>query len=98
MSRSALYLTGVNAHTLRLQFKDLAEYEEWDQSVTAIKGFIAWINTHVHDDNQRLPLYLQWRGMVIKFGDRWGADMVPQDIKDALKSVEEGVGAAVTAW
>ena len=93
-----LYITGVSEHTMAAEWKDSAEVQEWNGDVLSIKNFIKGINDNVHDDDLRRPLYLQWRAMVLKFGERWGAERVSQDTKNALKSVEVGVGVAVTKW
>ena len=94
---AGLYHTGVAEHTMNLQFQNVAEGQEWGYEVLEIKAFIADIE-NVDNDAQRRPLYIQWRGMVLKFAEHWGGHRVPRDIKDALNSVEVGVGLPTTNW
>ena len=96
--KNCLYFTGRKQDSIVFQMEDSASYYEWEHEMLEIKSFIANINTYVPTDDLRAPLYLQWRTMVLKFGEKWSSAKVPQDIKDALKSVEVALTVDVTQW
>ena len=97
-NKTCVYFTGRPQDLMSFEMESSEAYYEWENGMIRIKEFIRAINETVHDDAKRRPLYLQWREMVKKYGAKWGSNGVPQDIKDALKSVEEGVGVDVTVW
>ena len=92
-----MYFTGVGRHSMMLQL-DGPEQVEWDHGVWEIKHIIETISESSHDDAARRPLYLKWREMVLSFAAKWGWPRVPLDIKEALQSVENGVGLPITNW
>ena len=96
--KQCIYFTGRPEDMMLFKMPNSVEYFEWQKGMIEIKEFIRMINETVHDDDKHRPLYLHWRTMVTQFGAKWGPDEVPRDIKDALKSVEEGVGVDITVW
>ena len=96
--KNCLYVTGRDQDSMCFQAESSEAYSKWLEEMITIKEYIKWINETIHDDDLRRPHYLDWRKLVKTFGHIWGKDRVPKDIKDALKSVEEGVGVDVTVW
>ena len=96
--KNCLYITGKAKDTMIFKTKTSEDFTEWQKGMMEIKEFIRMINEMVHNDDKRHPLYLHWRMMVKQFGATWGPDGVPQDIKEALKSVEVGLGVDITVW
>ena len=101
MTFTTLYTTG-SRHQEYHTFATQAELAEWDAMVIALKEESSTVF------NQRLSvgsitaeirsLYDQWMTNVKAFRDHFGEDKVPQDIKWALNTAEEGLGIEVTQW
>ena len=101
MTFTTLYMTGSN-HQEYYTFATQADYAEWDATVHALKAE----SSSVHGRRMSVgsitseirSLYNQWITNVKAFRDRFGEDKVPQDIKWALNSAEEGLNLEVTQW
>ena len=74
-----------------LSFSSAEESAEWRNDLSAIKDRIAWINTKWYPE-PRMSLYRdQWVPMVHAFEQKWGAALVPADVRTALAEVEAAV-------
>ena len=83
-------------------FATQAELSEWAATVLALKAESSSVMERriavgsITDEIR--SLYDQWMSNIKAFRDRFGEDKVPQDIKWALNSAEEGLGIEVTQW
>ena len=101
MPFTTLYMTG-SKHQEYHSFETQKDLNEWDATVHALKEesrivferrmAVGSIN------NKVLSLYKKWMKNVKAFHDKFGEDKVPQDIKWALNSAEEGLDIEVTQW
>ena len=102
MSFSTLYMTEPR-HQEYHTFGTQAELTEWDAMVLALKAESSSVMERRiavggSITNEIRSLYEQWMTNVKAFRDRFGEDKVPQDIKWALNSAEEGLGIEITQW
>ena len=101
MTFTTLYMTGPR-HQEYHTFATQAELNEWDAMVLALKAeSSAVLERRIAVGaitNEIRALYDQWMTNVKAFRDRFGEDKVPQDIKWALNSAEEGLGVEITQW
>ena len=67
---------------------------EWLAQVEEIKLHIRVIN----ESGSREEDYQAWLGRVMEFRQRWGDPLVPFDVKEAVHSVQDGLGMARTVW
>ena len=75
------------------------QYYFWLDEARAIRADIADINDDGNPGAPRVPRYREWLGRVTAFQNRWGGkSFVPHDIRNAVNSVERGIGAEVTQW
>ena len=98
---TTLYMTGPR-HQEQHTFATQAELAQWDAMVLALKEESSAVfhrRTAVGAITDEIrSLYDQWMSNVKAFRDQFGEDKVPQDIKWALNSAEEGLGLEVTQW
>ena len=101
MTFTTLYMTGSN-HQEYYTFATQAEFAEWEAKVFALKAESSSVlerRIAVGSVTSAIrSLYNQWITNVKAFRDQFGEDKVPQDIKWALNSAEEGLNMEVTQW
>ena len=86
----ALYATGVDSHTMYVEFETELGYWTWQNEVMAIKRASEAITR-----NEEYPA---WLDRVMRFRRAYGDSMVPHHIKEAVHSVEDGIGRERTVW
>ena len=85
-------------------FESRHEYAEWSKDITRIRQSAFDINERNHsipnisDEEEEAPYRNIFLPMVSRFKTRWGSDMVPQDVRNSVRSVEVGIGVEVTEW
>ncbi len=97
---NALYSNGIT--TTIYSFNDSPEYNRWDEEVQSIKDEIAAINdkriSGSLSQTEQDKKFMVWLDHVKRFTNTFGDARVPDDIKFAVNSVEEGCHVAVTKW
>ena len=94
MSVNALYNDG-NDWKL-FMFPTVAAHDSWWCTVLSLKAEISNINEL--DPIMHRVAYVGWIVRVLKFGRKVGHAMVPNDIKKAVHSVQDGEGWVRTVW
>jgi len=95
---SILYSTGQPEDEAVYAFATAADGEEWNFSVGDIKSIIYSINNDGKAGPPRVPHYRRWLSTVRTFIVYWGVDLVPNDIRRAVNSVEENLDLPLTVW
>ncbi len=97
---NALYSNGIT--TTIYSFNDSPEYNRWDEEVQSIKDEIAAINdkriSGSLSQTEQDKKFMKWLDHVKTFTNTYGEARVPDDIKFAVNSVEEGCHVTVTKW
>ncbi len=97
---NALYSNGIT--TTIYSFNDSPEYNRWDEEVQSIKDEIAAINdkriSGSLSQTEQDKKFMVWLDHVKRFTNTFGDARVPDDIKFAVNSVEEGCHVTVTKW
>ena len=91
---------------LMIRFPNREVYQRWIGAVEGIKAHIGGISRRRmararfggDDPEIEKDAYVRWLQVVYQFRVAAGDDLVPWDIKEAVNSVEEGVGAPKTNW
>lgn len=104
--RSGLPHSRVFVHgerTMMAHFIDIAEGNAfWADAEVGIRQTMA--DLHAMRENQRWSVarfkreLVPWLERVRAFIDRWGASMVPTDVRAAVNDVERNVNVPVTEW
>ena len=89
------------------RFESAREYTEWRADASRIRQSVEDIYERNHSipnistEEENAPYRNIFLPLVSRFKTRWGSNMVPQDIRSSVRSVEEGIGSLVTegpAW
>jgi hypothetical protein len=88
----------VDAYSLDIDFPDVVTGGFWHGDVTGLKNLIEDINNDGHAGAPRVPKYRKWLELVNVFVQKWGERLLPRDIKEAVNSVERGIGKPLTVW
>ena len=95
---NGIYTNGITMSVFL--FKDSQEFERWDEGVRSIKDEIASINDKRIEGSltqkQERKVFMDWLDHVKRFTRTYGDARVPDDIKWAVNSVEEGCNVSVT--
>ena len=99
MPINTFYTTGI--HQEIISFNTDAERLSWETQVMEIKAESSSIFAKKEAEGLTAAvraLYDQWFARIQALKDAFGEDRVPQDIKWALNSAEEGLGVVLTEW
>ena len=99
MPVTALYTTGI--HEEVVTFDTDEERVSWNSGVQKIKAESAALFERREAEGltpQIRALYVEWMKGIKAFKEAFGENRVPQDIKWALNTAEEGLGIEVTQW
>lgn len=88
----------IGDYIIVLSFQNRSSYLQWSTHCANIRDAIAQINNDDNTDAARVPLYRQWLESTQAFTDNWGELYLPPDIRDAVNSVEHGIGLPLTTW
>ena len=92
-----LYVSGQWAQPF--DFESMEKWRVWLADVMEIKDNIAKINDDGNPGPPREGKYREWLELVSAFQKKYGGESyVPPDIKKAVNTVEDGIGAKVTKW
>ena len=86
------------------RFESDHEYTEWMKDISRIRQSAHDIHERNHStpnisvEEENAPYRNIFLPLISRFKTRWGSNMVPQDIRNSVRSVEEGIGSAVTEW
>ena len=75
---------------MQVEFPTEADYMVWINEVMGLKHDVAGATS----DDQ----YQRWLDRVMAFRRRYGDSLVPPDVKEAVHSVEDGIGRERTTW
>ena len=85
-------------YALNIEFPDFATGGAWHCDVDGLRSLIEEINDDGHAGAPRVPKYRKWLELVNVFVQKWGERLLPRDIKEAVNSVERGIGKPLTVW
>ena len=84
--------------TTYLSFLNRAQGERWQSHMHQIKDDMHTINKMDLTDAQRAQLYIIWLRLAEDMRVTYGNDAVPRDIKNAVHSVQDGLGLERTNY
>ena len=86
------------------RFESAHKYTEWSADASRIRQSAEDIYERNHSipnistEEENAPYRNIFLPLVSRFKTRWGSNMVPQDIRNSVRSVEVGIGSEVTEW